>query len=219
VVGASCATVLAMGRTLTVSLVLAASCVFSCSKPEGVVAETLVPPPPRGSASKLDVHDPPPPSPQAPVRDDAPLPPPKPLAIAQTEAAAPALGSACGAEASLCGTRGRVSVRAYRSHGFHPRPDAPCTTVSTATGRIADSPEMPSACASDDRLVVDTSCVVCRMPQGTFVEAVISELTPQQVSSLVKFAGLAAGSAPRSSADWRSAIAEAHKRSPYVQQP
>jgi hypothetical protein len=69
---------------------------------------------------------------------------------------------------------------------------------------------MPSACATDDKVVVDTSCIVCRMPQGTVVEAVISELTPQQVSSLVKVAGLAPGAAPRAAADWKAAIAEAH---------
>ncbi len=44
-------------------------------------------------------------------------------------------------------------------------------------------------------------------------------LTPQQVSSLVKVAGLAPGAAPRAAADWKAAIAEAHKRSPFVPQP
>lgn len=207
-----------MGSRLTGSFVLVASCIVACSKPEGVVAETLVPPPPRGP-SKLEVQDPPPHAPQAPVRDDAPLPPPAPIPIAQNASAAPALGSACGAEAALCGTRGRVSVRAYRTHGFNPSADLPCKPVSTSDGKLGASPEMPSACATDDKVIVDTSCIMCRMPQGTVVEAVISELTPQQVSSLVKVAGLAPGAAPRAAADWKTAISDAHKRSPFVPQP
>ena len=43
-----------MGSKLAGPFVLVVSCIVACSKPEGVVAETLVPPPPRGP-SKLDV--------------------------------------------------------------------------------------------------------------------------------------------------------------------
>ena len=184
----------------------------ACTRNDTVVAETLVPPSNAApSATSQKVQNAPPvvaPEP-APPRTDGPLPPAVPIVVAKDESAAPKLGSAC-VDASLCGTKNKVSVRAFAFHNFRMRQDEPCKLISTGPiGTVVQ--DVPSACVAGDRLYVETSCMICRMPQGTVVEAAISELTPQQLSNLQKVAGFEKRGPLRTAAEWQSAVAEVAK--------
>ena len=184
----------------------------ACTRNDTVVAETLVPPSNAApSATSQKVQNAPPvvaPEP-APPRTDGPLPPAVPIVVAKDESAAPKLGSAC-VDASLCGTKNKVSVRAFAFHNFRMRHDEPCKLISTGPiGTVVQ--DVPSACVAGDRLYVETSCMICRMPQGTVVEAAISELTPQQLSNLQKVAGFEKRGPLRTAAEWQSAVAEVAK--------
>ncbi len=184
-----------------------------CTRNDTVVAETLVPPSTAApSATSQKVQNAPPvvaPEPAPPPRTDGPLPPAVPIVVAKDESAAPKLGSAC-VDASLCGTKNKVSVRAFAFHSFRMRHDEPCKLVATSPMAMVVQ-DAPSACVAGDRLYVETSCMMCRMPQGTVVEANISELTPQQISNLQKVAGFEKRGPLRTAAEWQSAVAEAAK--------
>jgi len=181
--------------------------VVACSHREPIAAETLVPanPPPSAPVTA--------PPPEAPKADDGPLPPAQPLDLAKDEASAPHLGASCGG-GSTCGVKSRVSVRAFRDHGFRPKSDVPCKLVPTAAmggNTNVNIQELPSACVAGDRLYLELDCVICRMPNRVHVEAEIAELTPQQLSNLQKVAAL--GVAPlRTRAAWEAAIEDAGKK-------
>jgi hypothetical protein len=186
----------------------------ACTRNDTVVAETLVPPATAAPlATSQKVQKAPPvvvaPEPTPPPQNDAPLPPAVPIVVAKSESDAPKLGSAC-VDASLCGTKNKVSVRSFAFHNFRMRHDEPCKLVSTSP-TVMVAQDAPSACVAGDRLYVETSCMMCRMPQGTVVEAVISELTPQQISNLQKVAGFEKRGPLRTAAEWQSAVAEVAK--------
>jgi hypothetical protein len=183
----------------------------ACTRNDTVVAETLVPPSNAAPSGTSQQKAPPvvvAPEP-APPHTDGPLPPAVPIVVAKDESSAPKLGSAC-IDASLCGTKNKVSVRAFAFHNFRKRPDEPCKLVSTIPIGVVVH-DVPSACVAGDRLYVETSCMMCRMPQGTVVEAAISELTPQQIANLQKVAGFEKHGPLRTAAEWQSAVAEAAK--------
>jgi len=185
--------------------VLVALGLVGCTRNETVVADMS--PPPRRTA------EPPPsataaPAPTPPETAPEPQTPPPPIVIARRPEDAPQLGAAC-ADASTCGTKKRVALRAYRdmTPGLA-KGDLPCKPVGTTKPTVM--PEAASACVSGDRLYVMSVCVVCRMPSNTRAEAIVSELTPPQREFAQKLAGLSTAGTLASADAWSKAIADAH---------
>lgn len=176
----------------------------ACTRNDIVVAETLVPP---ATVSVPETPVPKPPSPAPAPPDDRPLPRAVPIVTAPSEVDAPKLGAPC-VDPTLCGTKRRVAVRAYRHSNFRHGVENPCKLHPTTAGAQVSAQDVPSACVAGERIYLETTCIMCRMPQGTVVEAELAELTPQQVANLQKTAGFD-GRTPalRTASDWQSAIA------------
>jgi hypothetical protein len=175
-----------------------------------VVAEpshsTVVEVPPPSSAA--------PPLVQQKAVPTAEAPAPGPPEFVRRQDDSPAIGAAC-TDPRLCGTKNRVALRAYAHHGeLRLRPGA-CSTVEVAP-RAKPSIEEGSvfACAEGDRLLVDTTSYMTRMPSGRSVEAAISELTPQQLTFAQAFAGLESEPPLKTTEDWKRALSKVARAKP-----
>lgn len=193
-----------------VGVVLALAASAGCTRNDTVVAETLVLPPKASPSATLEVQRSPP---EAPAPKEVPLPAPTPIVLARSEADAPKLGSAC-VDASLCGTKNTVAIRGYRFQGFQMRDKEPCKLVATTKNNMNVEHDSARACIAGDRVIVETDCVMCRISQGTHVEALVAELTPQQLSNVQHMAGLGVGKPLLTTSEWQSALALAAKTSP-----
>ncbi len=204
-----------MGMSSSRTLVLACSLaglLSGCTPGDRAVAE-----PSRSTV----VEVPPPPSAVPPLVQqnavptaEAPAPDPGPPVVASREAESPALGAAC-SDPRLCGTKNRVALRAYSHHGEPRIREAACTLVDVAP---KENPSFVAvgvfACAEGDRLLVDTTSYVTRLPSGRSVEAVISELTPQQLAFAQAFVGLESQPPLKSTDDWKRALSKVARAKP-----
>jgi hypothetical protein len=120
-----------------------------------------------------------------------------------------ALGAACGRATepdTSCGTQGRVSLESQTRKPLGHGNDPPCKLE-----RIGDdkkfSPNTASACIDGDYLVINTVCMVCRMPDvGSAVLARLSELTPAQHKHLGQVLMLPEEKTPTSADGWRQLV-------------
>lgn len=120
------------------------------------------------------------------------------------------LGSPC-TDASTCGTQNRIALRAYGQMRFAGVDSAPCALQTTATQQDSSPPQEVSACVAGGVLYAESRCVMCRMPQAALLEAVIAELTPQQIAEVRRFVGLRGDATLRDAAEWQHAITAAHR--------
>lgn len=148
--------------------------------------------------------------------DDTPLPVAEPNAIREvSEQSAPPLGAPCPTPApvppekarsyaevspgSICGTKGRVALRAYTRSKWEANV-APCVPKELFGAKFMQD----RACVGNGRLYFDSGCIQCRLPYMSVVEAEIAELTPQQLSNLqyhLRFSG-----SLRTASAWQSAL-------------
>lgn len=178
----------------------------ACTRGDRAVAEpahaTVVEVPPPSSAAPPLVQQ------KAAPTAEAPVPDPGPPVVASREADSPALGAAC-TDPRLCGTKNRVALRAYAHHGEPRIRERACTPVDVAP---RENPTFVAtgvfACAEGDRLIVDTTSYVTRLPSGRSVEAVISELTPKQLAFAQSFVGLDSEPPLKSTAEWKRALSK-----------
>ena len=181
-----------------------------CTRGERAVAEpshsTVVEVPPPSSAAPLLVQQK-----AVPTADVAD---PGPPVVASREADSPALGAAC-TDPRVCGTKNRVALRAYAHHGEPRVREGACTPVDVAP---KENPSFVAtgvfACAEGDRLIVDTTSYVTRLPSGRSVEAVISELTPKQLAFAQSFVGLESQPPLKSTAEWKRALSKVARVTP-----
>ena len=204
-----------MGTYSYGTLVLACSLaglLSGCTRGDRAVAEpsrsTVVEVPPPPSAAPPLVQQ------KAAPTAEPPAPDPGPPVVASREADSPALGAAC-TDPRLCGTKKRVALRAYAHHGEPRLREGACSPVDVAP---KESPNFVAvgvfACAEGDRLLVDTTSYVTRMPSGRSVEAVISELTPQQLAFAQAFVGLESQPPLKSTDEWKRALSKVARAKP-----
>lgn len=145
---------------------------------------------------------------------EAPAPDPGPPVVASREADSPAIGATC-TDPRVCGTKQRVALRAYAHHGEPRLREGACTPVAVSPN---ENPSFVAvgvfACAEGDRLLIDTTSYVTRLPSGKSVEAVISELTPKQLAFAQAFVGLEGEPPLKSTSDWKRALSRIARAKP-----
>lgn len=123
------------------------------------------------------------------------------------ESPATTLGASCRGTA-LCGTRGRVALRADARQA---RPATEPCTRTEVPGSGGNQPGMKmyrvDACVAGDRLYLRQTCLVCRTMSVDDVEAIVTDLTGAQREHLRGRMGLAAKADLDSASDWKDAIA------------
>lgn len=158
----------------------------ACSRPEPITVE--LPRPPSGPRPELF------PSAQ-PVATAAPTATtpakPTPFPLTRQERDAPKLGTPCtDADRPFCGTGTRVAVTAHH-YQFRMNVKRVCEPLRLRPLQLRNGEHhATSACVAGDHLIVDTTCVVCRMPTGTSIEGLVSEMTPGQLAFLQEHMGL-----------------------------
>jgi hypothetical protein len=204
-----------MGTFSFGALVLAgslAALLSGCTRGDRAVAEpsrsTVVDVPPPPSATPPLVQQ------NAVPTAEPPAPDPGPPVLASREADSPAIGAAC-TDLRVCGTKKRVALRAYAHHGEPRLREGACTPVGVSPN---ESPSFVAvgvfACAEGDRLLIDTTSYVTRLPSGKSVEAVISELTPKQLAFAQAFVGLENEPPLKSTSDWKRALSKIARAKP-----
>ncbi len=107
-----------------------------------------------------------------------------------------------------------MAIRAFAYHSFRAQADRPCKPLPVTPSKGSVDRESVGACVEGDHLYVESSCIPCRLPSGTVVEALVSEMTPGQASFAQARAGLGALAPLRTLSAWQDAIRDANAKSP-----
>ena len=136
--------------------------------------------------------------------------PPKPVVLSPSfdVASTPTLGAAC-TPGPTCGLRGRVSLRAYNHRDFRPDNSTPCKLVPLGESKTGVQPELVRACISGEHLYVYKTCIICRIASESIVEAVVNELSPEQLAYVQAQSKLFGTTPLRTASSWDKAISSA----------
>ncbi len=191
-------------------LVLALLALVGCSSTTSSPPPTEVPVAPMAPASAA-------PSVSAPAPTASVTAPPKerhPAGIETPEDAPPerTLGTPCTAGSPGCGKNGTLAVvRHLDRMAVRPAPPSCKLAKVSRSTKDAVGSDATFACVHEGQILVQSVCIMCRLPSRQQLDGVIAEMTPEQLAEAQAFAGFGTTPALTTERAWQDAIAKASK--------